>query len=492
MPKQADNILFIFTDQWRSDCMGYHHHPVVKTPHLDALAQMSTDFINATSIVPLCTPARGCIMSGLLPHESGVIDNCDVGATSQEYMLADTHTWLDAAADAGYQTAYYGKWHLGPAWPEHHGNISFDLCRKNEWNKEKHALGAQEPAVTIRGQLRPEHPIQPAVEQDGNYPPFYEKLDAVAQRHEDTVRQRAIDFLQEKGDDAPWCLTASFVGPHFPSSLPEPYWSMYPAEEMQLPANHIDKFINKPWFQGRNWWPSVYADTLTEQQWKKIIAAYYGCITMMDDMIGEVLEAAKQHSGGRPTRVIFTADHGEMLASHGKFDKHAYFYEEVIRTPLLICPDLNANLPAATRREFVNTQDIAQTFYDLCGEAYGGGRSLFPLAQDNLPRDWEKYAFSNYYKYNGHSFELRCVKNERYKYVWCPQDIDELYDLENDPGELFNLSDSRAHQTVLQELKEVLHRRLLATNDSLLEDASSLPPAGSCGAPAYPEMHARL
>lgn len=489
MPNPTDNILFIFTDQWRNDCVGFHGHPVVKTPCLDALSELSTDFINSTSIVPLCTPARGCMMSGLLPHQSGVIDNCDVGATNQEYMLSSTYTWLDAAVGAGYQTAYYGKWHLGPDWIDAHPEIDFDFCGKPEGNRVRHALGPQEPAVTIRGQLRPEHPIQPEVECNGNYPPFYEKLQTVQERHEDTVRKRAVDFLAAHGDSAPWCLTASFVGPHFPSTLPEPYWSMYPGEEMELPANHIDKFINKPWFQSRNWWPSVYSDTLTEQQWKKTISAYYGCVTMMDALIGEILQAAKKHSGGRPTRVIFTSDHGEMLAAHGKFDKHAYFYEEVLRTPLLICPDLNKPAPKSTRHEFVNTQDIAQTFFDLCGETHGGGRSLFPLAQDATPTNWADYAFSNYYKYNGHSFELRCVKNHQYKYVWCPQDIDELYDLEKDPGELFNLSDNRAYQGILAELKAVLHQRLRETNDPLLQNAAQLPAAGTCGAPVYPPMH---
>lgn len=489
MAQPKDNILFIFTDQWKYECTGFHGHPVVKTPNLDSLYEMSADFENANCIVPLCTPARGCIMSGLLPHESGVVDNCDVGASGQEYMLANQHLWLDAAVASGYKTAYYGKWHLGPEWPEHQSAVDFDPCRKTEWNRAVHEQGAQEPAVTVLGQLKPEHPIQPTVEKDGDYAPFYKKLDSKEQRLEYKVTQRTLDFLDNVSEDEPWCLTASFVGPHFPSDLPEPYFSMYPYQDMVLPENYADKFINKPWFHGRKWWPTVCADDLTEEQWKKTISAYYGCITMMDDFIGEILEKAKQHTGGRKTRVIFTADHGEMLGAHGKFDKHAYFYEEVLRVPLLICSDLAGDSLKVTRKEFVGTQDIAQTFYDLCGESHGTGRSLLSLAEDPTPKDWPKAGYSNYYKYNGHSFEERCVKTERYKYVWCPQDIDELYDLASDPGEMHNLSDKRDYQDILSELKELLHTRLIETNDPLLEQASTLPPAGTCGLPLYPALH---
>lgn len=83
---------------------------------------------------------------------------------------------------------------------------------------------------------------------------------------------------------------------------------------------------------------------------------------MMDYFIGQILEKAKECSGGRPTRVIFTSDHGEMLGNHGKFDKHAYCYEDVIRTPLLFCKDLN-NCENGTKCDtYCNTLDIAQTF----------------------------------------------------------------------------------------------------------------------------------
>jgi arylsulfatase A-like enzyme len=75
---QKDNILFIFTDQWRADCVGFHGNKIVKTPNLDNLAQYSVDFTNSYTVCPLCTPARGSIMTGLYPHQSGVIDNCDV------------------------------------------------------------------------------------------------------------------------------------------------------------------------------------------------------------------------------------------------------------------------------------------------------------------------------------------------------------------------------------------------------------------------------
>jgi len=483
-----DNILFLFTDQWRADCLGSHGHPIVRTPNLDALCEHSADFTNSFTVVPLCTPARGTIMTGHLPHQTGVIDNCDVGASGQEYLHKDAYTWQNAAAQAGYRTGYFGKWHLGGDWPENQTEIEFDPCREGrDWDRAAHARTGRPVPVTERGQFHPGEGPTTGPDSNGNRSPFYEKLDDVSERMEYVVTQKALDFLA-RDDGSPWCLTASFVGPHFPSALPEPYFSMYPSEEMPLPESIDDRLLNKPWFQGRNWWPSVSTDCFDAREWKKTISAYYGGVTMMDALLGEILEAARGHGNGRKTRVIFTADHGEMLGAHGKFDKHAYFYEEVMRTPLLICSDLNGSQPGLKREEFCNSQDLAQTFFEMCGTKRGAGESLLPLLDPTYSDDRQQVTFGSYYKYNGHSFEIRCIRTERYKYSWIPQDIDELYDLQNDPHEMHNLSDRDAYLSVKSELKERLMAHLAEVDDYILKQADPLPAAGSIGKPDYPPL----
>lgn len=481
-----DNILFIFTDQWQGKALGYHGHPVVKTPNLDKLASISADFTNSYTVCPLCTPARGSVFTGLYPHQSGIIDNCDVGATSQDYLPESAYTWLDAMADSGRKVGYFGKWHLGHDWYPTRKNIEFELMRV-EGDVENHKNRNPQAKVTERGQLNDNNELKSQKKNADSYPPFYGKLDSIEQRYEHRVTKRSLEFLEEH-QESPWCLTVSLVGPHFPNVNPEPYYSMYDEAEITLPESISDRFINKPWFQNRRWWPSVMADEFDQAEWEKTTRAYYGSITMMDDFIGKVLEKAKLCSNGRKTRVIFTADHGEMMAAHSRFDKAAYFYEEVLNTPLLICDDLNGSQKGLSREEFCNTLDIASTFFALADKSCENGRDLSLNLEPSYVDNTEKEIFSNYYKYNGHSFEIRSIRTERYKYSFVPQDIDELYDLDTDPHELCNLSDHKDYISLKNQLKEKVFANMRKNGDYLLDILEELPPAGVVGRPAYPEL----
>lgn len=479
-----ENILFIFTDQWQAKCTGFHGHKVVKTPNLDKLAKKSIDFTNSFTVCPLCTPSRGSIMTGLYPHQSGVIDNCDVGATRQEYLPHEAYTWIDAMKDSGRKTGYFGKWHLGLDWQENREGIDFDICRI-ESNRENHETRIPTAPVTERGQFK-NYKLCAHKESNDMYAPFYGKLHSIEDRFEYKVTKKAIAFLEENKDE-PWCLTASLVGPHFPNLCPEPFYSMYDDCEITLPENMNDTFMNKPWYQNRKWWPNVVTDSFDEKEWKKTIRAYYASISMMDYFIGQILDKAKECSGGRKTRVIFTADHGEMIGAHSKFDKGSYFYEEVLKTPLLLCENINGNQQNILCNRFCNTLDIAQTLFSLADKKCENGVNLFEVSDEAIDKI-EQEVFSNYYKYNGHSFEIRTIRTERYKYSFIPQDIDELYDLENDPYELRNLSDDYEYQDIKEILKKKVIENMKQNNDYLLNIIEELPEAGCLTAPSYPKL----
>lgn len=423
-------------------------------------------------------------MTGLYPHQSGIIDNCDVGASGQEYLPNTAVTWLDAMRDSGRKTGYFGKWHLGLDWQSTDKGIEFDICRI-ESDRVQHEMGTPEAPVTERGQLKPDCDVRKAKKSDDDYEPFYKKIASLEERHEYRVTQKTIEFL-EKNRETPWCVTASLVGPHFPNYNPEPFYSMYDDVDIELPQSINDTFQNKPWYQSRKWWPSIDTEYFDEKEWKKTIRAYYGSITMMDYFIGQILETAKRCSGGRSTRVIFTADHGEMLGNHGKFDKHAYFYEDVIRTPLLMCEDLNVENTGENCEVYCNTLDIAQTFFTLAGSKSVNGTDLCELAKKEPDPDEEIY--SNYYKYNGHSFEIRAIRKGLYKYSYIPQDIDELYNLENDPYEMVNLSDNCDYWEIKKELKAKVFKHMEETGDYLMGMSEQLPEAGTIGKPDYPEL----
>ena len=400
-------------------------------------------------------------MTGLYPHQSGIIDNCDVGASTQEYLPKSSITWLDRRQESGRKTGYFGKWHLGLDWQSKETGVEFDICRI-ESDRLKHETRIPEATVTERGQLKNMQDPRSAKKSDDDYVPFYKKLDSIEKRFEYKVTKKTMEFL-EKNRDKPWCVTASLVGPHFPNSNPEPFYIMYDQVDIPMPKSMYDTFQNKPWYQSRKWWPSIDTEYFDEHEWEKTIRAYYGSISLMDYFIGQILEKAKEYSGGRKTIVIFTSDHGEMLGNHGKFDKHAYCYEDVIRTPLLVCPDLKGEQEKNVCANNCNTLDIAQTFFELAGCKCKNGRSLFKISEDKKEKKEDIYC--NYYKYNGHSFEIRAIKEGNIKYSFIPQDIDELYDLSTDPNEMINLSD-----------------------DYLCDILDFLPEAGTIGKPEYPAL----
>lgn len=479
--KKENNVLFILCDQFKQDIPGFNGNTIVQTPHLDKLSEISTNFVNAHTICPLCSPARGALLSGLEPNLNGVIDNLLVGASQQQPLGEVIDTWLKAASTNGFTTGYFGKWHLGKWDYASRKNITFDMSAPEFVDSRKNK-GAR---ATAHGELK-KHVIKNEMidwNRDGHLDsqykmPFYGKLESEEGMRDYATCRKAISFLNQTKDDTPWCCTASFKSPHFPLGIPEPYYSMYDWRKIALPDNFRDNFQNKPWFQNRHWWPLI-TDRFTDDDWRKTIAAYYGLVSLTDHWIGQVLEAAKQHTHGRKTTVIFTADHGEMLGAHSRFDKAAYFYEEVMRVPLLVCKDLGGvGVKKEVRSEYTSTLDTSKTLYHLLGSEGYKGRDLCALMDGTSQDEWNPVSFAEYHRYNAHLFELRMITTPSFKYCFNPQDIDELYDLKNDKEELYNVSDNEAYAEIKETLKNTLIKHLQANNDSILQSLDSIPPAG--------------
>ncbi len=164
------------------------------------------------------------------------------------------------------------------------------------------------------------------------------------------------------------------------------------------------------------------------------------------------------------------------------FEKGAYFYEEVWRIPLII---RTPNTSPAIQDTFVSLLDVGQTLFSLINDEgltdpAREGRNLLPLVgTSRRPPDWEQSAYGVYYRYNGYSFEVRAIRNERFKYVWNPQDINELYDLDNDPHEMTNLANHAKTRTVEQNLHTQLISWLNQIGDDLPDGLDLLLPAGT-------------
>ena len=171
-----------------------------------------------------------------------------------------------------------------------------------------------------------------------------------------------------------------------------------------------------------------------------------------------------------------------MEGAHNRFDKGAYFYEEVWRIPLIIRrPDRRP----ATQDAFVSLIDVGETLFGLIDAAATAerpcaGRDLLPLVGTGTrPADWPQTACGVYNLYNGMNFAVRAIRNERYKYVWNPQASDELYDLQADPHEMENLTEEAGLAAIQAELRDQLMEWLAEIGDDLPSRAELLPPAGT-------------
>ena len=221
---------------------------------------------------------------------------------------------------------------------------------------------------------------------------------------------------------------------------------------------------------------------LDEEEWKTIIAYSHAHITMVDEALGLVIDTLDHLDLYDSTTVVFTSDHGDMEGAHNRFDKGPYFYQEVWRIPLIIRqPD---KLPAS-QGAYVSLIDIAETLFDLIGSPPSfddprQGRNLMPLVgTSKRPNGWPQVAYGVYYRYNGYSFEIRAICNQRYKYVWNPPDINELYNLETDPHEMTNLSGYADLSGIENDLHNQLLNWLNQVGDNLPNRIGKLPPAGT-------------
>ncbi len=470
------NVLFILVDQWPAHCFTHKGDNHIKTPNMDRLATKGTVFNNAFTSCPLCSPARGTLLSSKWQTQTEFLDNVGVGYSKQPPLDLSIDTWLDGAVSTGHHVGYFGKWHLG------HKGTELRGIQKYDENLEDFLQPYEDGVSTYSYEKSNKGYIASAKELENAHQPFY------GNSHEKTeetrpyaITGRANNFLDEyvkSNEEKPFMLTVSLPDPHFPHYLPKEFVENMEDFEIELPANIDDYYTNKPWFQSKAWWPSMDTSKLTHDDWKEVIKYAYMHRMLTDQAIGTVLDKLDDHNLTDNTTIIFTSDHGDMCGSHNRFDKGAYFYDEVWRIPLII---QDPKKKPAVQDSFVSILDIGKTLMDLTNytpKTKVEGKDLSDLVGTNqTPKDWTQEVYGMYNMYNGMSFEIRAIRNEQYKYVYNPQSIDEFYNLSEDPAELHNLNNSKAMSKEQQELKTKLFTWMKSINDPIIN--ADLPPAGT-------------
>lgn len=296
------NLLFVFADQYRKQAMGFMNEDPVITPNFDKFAGQSLVFTNAVSSRPVCSPYRAMLMTGRYPLTTRMTSNCLPGTDLQ--LSEDEVCIGDVLKANGYQTGYIGKWHMEiPSL--NRAKYPVDNPR-NEWD-----------GWTPPGRRRHGFDFWYAYNCNGShFDPNYWKdspkridIKQWAVEHETEV---AIDFIRNLQKDKPFVLFMSWNPPHPPFIAPEKYKALY--KDKELPPR-----------------PNVQLS----DKYKKVHMPYYAAVSSCDDNFARLLKTLDELNIADDTIVVFTADHGEMLGSHGRFSKTVW-YDESIGIPFMI------------------------------------------------------------------------------------------------------------------------------------------------------------
>jgi N-acetylglucosamine-6-sulfatase len=436
--RRPRNIIFMLTDDHRYDAMGFlKGQSFLETPHLDCMAANGIHAPNAFVTTALCSPSRASILTGQYAHKHRVVDNNNPIPAGTSYFPELLQK------QANYQTGFFGKWHMGGEGDE--PQKGFD-----RW-------------VSFRGQ--------------GTYSPSRNGLNIDGKRVPqkgyitDELTDYALDWLDKSDPNRPFFLYLSHKATH---------------SEFEPAARHKGKFANanfvypksyapaKPeqrlpmWVQNqRNSWHGVEYPYHSRLDIAEYYKRYAETLCAVDDSVGRVMAALESRNQLDSTLVIYMGDNGFAFGEHGLIDKRTA-YEESMRVPMLLqCPELFGR--GKKLNEVVANIDIAPTCLEAAGlsaPAQMQGKSFLSLAQGKKS-EWRNGLLYEYYWERNfpQTPTIHALRGDRYKYIryqglW---DLDELYDLQNDPLEMQNLIESPDHQAIAKDMNKQLFAILDST-----------------------------
>jgi choline-sulfatase len=430
------NIVVLMSDQHRQDVLGCANHAVVQTPNIDALAREGVIFNNAFCTSPLCMPSRGSFLTGTHPHTNGLVtlfnERHRSGKKYYPQAQPGIQTLVMSLRDAGFQT--HGAGYLG----FHLFKGEKDLCCDHDFTGFQTYDAQNYPAIVgheiahayNRGRIHGEmwEPSYHSVE--GEPFPYDEEM-----MWDRIIANRCCDFLENRRDpDRPFFLYAGFRATHTPWRAPRRFHEMYDPNDIGPLPDYRTPPVNVP---RRLLERFHYFDIhhYPEDMVRRAIAGYYGFVSFLDDCVGQVVRQLDRLGLREDTLIVYTSDHGENLFSHGLCEKHT-FYESSVKIPL-IC-SMPSRLPTNVRTgALAQIHDILPTALSMANielPPQTEGLDLQPVFRGESVRD---HALVEYY----HTLDpSRMIRTRRYKYIHTEDDINELYDLENDPEERLNLA----------------------------------------------------
>ena len=501
MPRQRKNILFIMFDQLRFDYLSCAGHPHLHTPHMDSIAEKGVRFSRCYVQSPICGSSRMSFYTGRYASSHGAQWNgfpLKVGEQTigdhlrklgmNSYLVGKTHMAVDQegmdrlgldretiigarVTECGFDAFVRddGLWAEGP-------DGFYDQRRSpyNEYLKSKGYEGENpwhdyaNSGVDDNGDLASgwflQHAKEPANidEQDSETP---------------WLTREVIRFIESQNGDAPWMCHASYIKPHWPFIVPEPYHDMYGSNHVPAPKRHpmeqdsphpvLEQFMN-----------NVIGKAFQREEVREaVIPTYMGLIKQCDDQMGVLFDYLKKSGRMDDTMIVVTSDHGDYLGDHWLGEK-SLFHEESAKIPMIIYdPSSEADSGRGTVcDELVEAIDLAATFVEFAGgevpDHIMEGRSLMPFLKGEEPDDWRDFAISEF-DYSATPMRaslgiapkdarLFMVADKRWKFMHAEGEGKDgpvppmLFDLENDPDEFEDVGRSDDHKDVIAMMYERL------------------------------------
>ena len=427
-PASRPNILFICSDQHTGSALSSAGHPIVKTPHLDRLAAAGTSFRHTYSGSPVCAPGRACMMTGKFASDVGSYCN----STPFDGREA---SWGNRLRDAGYYCWATGKMDL---W---HGK---DFGFHETGTSHGHSQG---PDITSL--FRVPVCFRPGERKDVNG--WFEQRPSPDQ----PKANAAVKFLREQSGKLgkPWCMYVGYTKPHPKWIADAKYEKIYPAAEVPLPR-WPDGYLEQRHhaFQVLANFKNIQVPIPTARI-RRARSAYYGMVTEVDELVGQVLAELDRTGQRENTIVIYTSDHGEMLGEHGLWLKNTLL-EGAARVPLIVSG------PGIAKGKVVETPvshvDMVATMMELGGASTSGLRGHSLLAMDRHPG----FAYSESHS-EGNCTGSFMIRQGEWKYLYFTGGEPLLFNLKNDFGEFVNLAKDKK----LADLRRQLHTHLTSLVD---------------------------
>ena len=466
------NIVFIISDQHKTNVTGCYGDSVVKTPNIDFLASEGVRFTKMYTPSPLSAPARASLMTGVYPSTNGALlhkmlveKNGKKIEVEPGYYREGYHenlmTWGEYYKKQGYTTAAIGKMHVhgelqknvNKDYPD--GNLmGFDVSDLRFYTNFPGGHYKDYKDTVLYNQLYRE--IGPyAAEHKKNRLNQHLK-ETLLESEEDVfdflVANRSISFMDDcLKENKPFFLHVGLEKPHEPWTTFKRFYEKYQINQMKLPNNWKEVIDNGRFPYVKQFNHSPLKDSL---EVKKSMLAYYACVSEMDEAVGRIIKYTKENGIYDNTIFIYTTDHGEHLFEHGLYEKHNMF-EAAVNIPFIIsCPSL---LPSGVVCNSLSSLiDVLPTISELLGLPLikqWEGKSLLEAIKGKENK--ERFVFSEFYQDGFEMFPkkylpLRMLLDNNYKYIYTHGVIDQLYDIVNDPQEMNNLALNIEYHDILQ------------------------------------------